>query len=55
MDEPVLDEIKFPTDTLIHVRGMPFELKAGTPVYGRAENAKLIEPTFDNAESKGIS
>jgi len=37
MDE--LQEIKFDTDTLIHIGGFPFTLKAGTPVLGLQSNA----------------
>jgi hypothetical protein len=36
-----LDEIKLESDTLIHIGGMPFELRAGTPVYGLKSNAGL--------------
>lgn len=38
-----LDEIKLESDTLIHIGGMPFEVKAGTTIYGRESNLKLTQ------------
>jgi len=39
-------------DTLIHIGGIPFEIKKGTPIYGLDENYKLACIQFDTDVSK---
>jgi len=51
---PELDEIKLPTDTLIHIGGMPFEVKAGTVIYGRESNLKLAQGEGMGIHGEGL-
>jgi hypothetical protein len=46
-----LDEIKLEADTLIHIGGMPFELKAGALVYGVKSNLQLVDQGRGSVQS----
>lgn len=48
-----LDEIKLESDALIHIGGMPFEVKAGTVIYGRESNLKLAQGEGDGLGVNG--
>jgi hypothetical protein len=47
-----LQEIKFDTDTLIHIGGMPFTLKAGTSVFGLQSNADIGKKDADTTANR---
>ena len=46
-----MDEIKFLKGRLIHINGIPFELKEDTIVLGNKKNLKIVED-WDNSEEE---
>jgi|GEM_PF-5071924 len=38
-----LDRITFDHDVTVHINGIPFLLKAGTPIWGLISNLKLAQ------------